>query len=105
MWENIAAFAPCVVCFYNPSNVMLAAVQVLQVHVQPMWSELWSGGETAFWGEEEQICRCVQLFSMYVFFHDLVRFLMKYYSLAQKLMMVTIVSVLQKREVNSGKLL
>lgn len=105
MWENIAAFAPCVVCFYNPSNVMLAAVQVLQVHVQPMWSELWSGVETAFCGEEEQIRSCVHLLSMYTFFQDLVRLLMKYYSLAQKLVMVTMVSVLQKREVNSGKLL
>lgn len=60
MWENIAAFAPCVLCLCNLSNVMLAAMQVLQVHVQPTWS----GVETAFGDEEEQICRCMHLLSM-----------------------------------------
>lgn len=48
----------------NLSNVMLAAMQVLQVHVQHMWSGLWSGVETAFGDEEEQICRCMHLLSM-----------------------------------------
>lgn len=46
-------------------------------------------------------CIC---FLCVLFFHDLVRFLMKHYSLAQKLVKVTVVSLLQKREVDSGKL-